>query len=298
MANPLTTYLRRTFLELGDGFHFSSSPPPDIADERYLRSSDPWDVLACVLARLQRGQLQAVDMLVDLMRHHDDAGVWNACAQLIGFAGRRQLLEVLMNEYADQLHDRGVQIYVSTALVNGCGLWSVPHLLAMHAATIDDNARMHLEFDLSRLIEPEPGPICSGPEQIVVEDNELPPPFRETSIKLDRKGYAALVEARTAELGLGLNKGMAVAEGRIFELEQLARTLLRRVRTGVRTERIEWERMLFEGTTGLDCRGFFNEQYILQPLTATAIVEDFLESGEAGNYEPGVRYFFGHRIPD
>lgn len=300
MASPLLTYLQRTFLELGDGFHFSSAPPSDITDERYLRSGDPWEVLACVLARLQRGQLQAVDVLVDLMRRHDDAGVWNACAQLIGFAGRRRLLADLATEYADQIQDRGVQIYVSTALVNGCGLWSVPHLLAMHASAMDDHARKQLECALSRLIEPEPGSVWSGPAQIVVVDDELPPPFQETTIELEHSGYAALIEASTAELQktIGSDERLAIAEGRVFDTEQLAQTLLRRIRIGERSDRIEWERMLLEATTGLDCRGFFNEQYLLQPLTAGAIVETFLESGEAAKYQPGVRYFFGHRIPD
>ena len=93
MAHPLQTYLSRTFLELGDGFHFSAPPPDDVAEDRLLGSGDPWDVLACILARLQRGQFEAADSLPDLMKRVDDAGVWNACATLAGFAGRRRLLE-------------------------------------------------------------------------------------------------------------------------------------------------------------------------------------------------------------
>ena len=52
-----------------------------------------------------------------------------------------------------------------------------------------------------------------------------------------------------------------------------------------------------EASTGIDCSGFYQEEKP-QPLTAAAIIEDFLESSESQHYEKGVRYFFGHRIPD
>jgi hypothetical protein len=58
----------------------------------------------------------------------------------------------------------------------------------------------------------------------------------------------------------------------------------------------EYWRGRFEAMTGLDCSGFYKSGS-LQPLTAAAIVEDFLESGDADKFEPGTRYFFGHRIP-
>lgn len=300
MPNPKLTYLRQTFLELGDGFHFSCPPPTGITDESYLRSDDPWEVLACVLARLQQGELEAVDRLVGVMRRQDGAGLWNACAQLIGFAGRRELLESLANEFAGRIHERGVQFYVSSALVNGCGLWSVPHLLAMHSATVDDDTRIHIELGLSRLIETEPGPVWSGPAKVIVVDEDLPPPFRETSIELNRKGYAELVETCTGQLraASGPDDRMAIAEGQILDLNQLTRILLRRIRSSEPTDRIEWERMIFEATTGVSCREFFDPNGILRPLAAAAIIEDFLESGDAKKYESGARYFFGHKIPD
>lgn len=57
-----------------------------------------------------------------------------------------------------------------------------------------------------------------------------------------------------------------------------------------------WRRK-FEASTGINCTDFYRDQSF-QPLAATAIVEDFLESPEAARYEDGVRYFFGHCIPD
>jgi hypothetical protein len=299
MSTAQLTYLRHTFLELGDGFHFSSPPPDDIGDSRYLRSRDAWEVLGCVLARAQRGQFDDVELLIDVMRQRDSAGVWHACAQLLGFAGRRQILERLATQFADRFNERGVQFHVSSALTNGCRLWCVPHLLAMHAVASDDDARIHLERCLSHLVESGAGPVWAGAPKITVVDENFPPPFTETSIELDRKSYAALVEARVAELRslYGPDDRLAIAEGGVFELESFARGMLQTIASGLE-DLVEWERMLFEATTGVSCHGFFGPDRLLRPLAAAAIVEEFLDSGAASRFQQGARYFFGHRIPE
>ena len=57
-----------------------------------------------------------------------------------------------------------------------------------------------------------------------------------------------------------------------------------------------YNRHLLEAATGLDCRGFFRDRR-LQPLAAAAQLEEMLEAGHLARLTPGVRYFFGHRIP-
>jgi hypothetical protein len=56
-------------------------------------------------------------------------------------------------------------------------------------------------------------------------------------------------------------------------------------------------RRSFEAATGIDCTSWY-EGGALRPLAATATLEEFLESPDAAKYEDGVRYFFGHRIPE
>ncbi|AEI64244.1 hypothetical protein LILAB_11675 [Corallococcus macrosporus] len=90
----------------------------------------------------------------------------------------------------------------------------------------------------------------------------------------------------------------ALWEGGRLDIRAVAQRLLTRVRDCTHPDRIEVGRMLLEGTTGLDFRAFFNGSGRLQSLTAAAITEEFLERGDADKYQPGVRYFFGHRIPD
>jgi len=95
-----------------------------------------------------------------------------------------------------------------------------------------------------------------------------------------------------------LHEGETIIEGGRLNIRDIAQRLLTRVQTGERLDRIAMGRMLLEATTGLNCRAFFDDSGRLQNLTAAAIVEEFLERGDTDRYQPGVRYFFGHRIPD
>jgi hypothetical protein len=302
MSTAFQTYLRGTFLELENGFHFASPPPADVISDRYLNSSDPGDVLACVLARCQQGSFDAVSRLLDVLRREDSAVVTNACCQLIGFTGGRRLLEQIVQQYAGELDDPGVQHDVPAAIVNAGALWAVPHLLAMHEVAVDVHARISLEQRLSLLLEPDSGPVWQGPEErSVVEDDSLPEAFREERIELDEQGYRALVLGRLKELqasGSLNDRNVFYAEGAPLEVEQLARTMMRRIGSNDFLYRIEWERMVLEATTGVSCRAFFNSEGRLQPLAAVAVIEEFLDSRDAARFAPGVRYFFGHRVPD
>jgi hypothetical protein len=56
--------------------------------------------------------------------------------------------------------------------------------------------------------------------------------------------------------------------------------------------------MRLEAATGLDCRRFHSRDWSLQTLPAIAVIDDFLESGRAVDFQPGQRYFFCHPIPD
>jgi hypothetical protein len=90
-------------------------------------------------------------------------------------------------------------------------------------------------------------------------------------------------------------------EGRVFDVRTLASemdALLRRIHEEIGASGLFIAlRHKFEASTGVDCSGFYRDGR-LQPLTALSIIEDFLASDGAAAFEAGVRYFFGHRIPD
>ncbi len=101
------------------------------------------------------------------------------------------------------------------------------------------------------------------------------------------ESYRMMVERLGSERAL-------VFRGQLYTVKNLAEYTLETVRHPYFLSSL---RLQFEGATGIDCSSWYKDRR-LQPLAATATLEGFLESGEADKYEPGVRYFFGHRIPD
>lgn len=295
-------YLKGTFLQLGRGFQFSAEPPPTLASAEHLASRDSWTVLGCVLARVRQGELRAVEVLPDLMARDDGALVWNACVQLIGFAGRTPFVLDTAARFLTRPDDLGIQWSIASLLRNVCSLNAVEPLLQLHAAATDRDARRHIEYCLSTLLEEHWGPITDGAEEHEIPDPDyqgLPEPFTQTLIVLDRAGYAAQVRKTAAELAPRLaSPDQAVTAGLPLDLVALVERLHERIRSGEPSgSRMEWERMCFEASTGIDCSAFYKDSH-LQRLAALAVLEDFMDTGHGVAFERGVRYFFGHRVDD
>lgn len=290
-------YLNKTFLQLGRGFQFSTPPPPSLADAANLTSTDPWTVLGSVLLRAQQGDLRAVEVLPELMMRDNGALVWNACIQLIGFAGSRSFVLDTAQRFLSNPNDLGVQWYIADMLRNGCTLRAVAPLLDLHAAATDQDARRHIEHCLSTVLEEEPGDLDQGPEEHEVPDPDYPEPFTEYRTVLDRAEYTEQVRAVSAEVARRLSSpDQPVTAGQPLDLPGLASRLHARIRSGAEnSSRMEWERMCFEASTGINCADFYKEGN-LQRLAALAILEGFLDSRAEARIELGVRYFFGHSI--
>jgi hypothetical protein len=130
---------------------------------------------------------------------------------------------------------------------------------------------------LSNLLEPEDGVVS-----VQVRPDDLPDYLKTVS---DRYNELA------AELG---TDQVIVFRGARFGVVPLAQYVLRRIQHPYVRDEL---RHRFEASTGIDCTGFYRNGD-LRPLAAAVILEDFLASPAADAFEPGVRYFFGHRIPD
>ncbi|ATB50992.1 hypothetical protein MYMAC_006649 [Corallococcus macrosporus DSM 14697] len=297
------SYLRHSFLPWGHGLHFAKPPPPGVENPRHLASDDPWHVIPCVLANLQQGRFEVSRMLVRLMHQERDAEIWNVCATLLSYAAPYSVIRELEASSEELLksdeHSPYTRRYFCEILSRSAGVWGVPHLIRHYRELKDRKVESEVEHYISLMLEPEPRAIWHGP-RIVWESNELPPPFEESTPLFMKEEYLNLVE-RTFQEVVSTQKLFeqdALWEGGRLDIRAVAQRLLTRVRDCTHPDRIEVGRMLLEGTTGLDFRAFFNGSGRLQSLTAAAITEEFLERGDADKYQPGVRYFFGHRIPD
>jgi hypothetical protein len=159
-------------------------------------------------------------------------------------------------------------------------VWTVPIQLDMYLEAKDRERAWLIPLRFSDLLESEPGPIFEA---------SLPDPE-----------YRELVMRRYEELSDAIGSTAApVKYGQLFSVRSFAEQLLAKLTArDLDADEIPRERLIFEAATGTDCRPFFDADLQLQPLAAAAVVEGFLESPDAAKYEPGVRYFFGHRIPD
>jgi hypothetical protein len=302
-------YAEGTFLPTGRGFQFSAAPPADLLDERFLRSKDPEEIVLAVLQHVRNGDFSRFPVLTDLLARTNDAYIWNCCDLLIAFAAPYSFIRGLLDKYSDSLtrsREGHLQEWFSLILGRSCGFWAVPRLLEILLATNDRNAHGVAPIYLSFLLEPTLGPIYWGPKLVVEQRGNLPRGFEyladDEPPKYNDAEYSQLVkaalDATRGKLGTRDPRSTAIHGGDTFLIRRLVEQALERIAQGKHDELLGVSRLLFEAYTGIDCTGFYNENAVLKPLVASDILERFLDSGRAETFQPGVRYFFGHRIPD
>ncbi|NJK31977.1 MAG: hypothetical protein HC927_05900 [Deltaproteobacteria bacterium] len=133
------------------------------------------------------------------------------------------------------------------------------------------------------MLEPKWGPAADYPQHDTLEEF---------------LAYEAGVNTVYAEVLTKIgDERLPVAFGEVFGVRQLVERYLEHLGN------TPWECMMqpffrrrFEATTGIDCSEFYVDRSFL-PIVAAARLEAWLDSPDAERYEPGVRYFFGRRIP-
>lgn len=293
-------YLANALRGFGSGFHFTVPPPDDIHTARYLHSPDPDEALGSVLANFQRGNFAVADVLLRLLQSDDSMFMWNAGCALLGYGAPMEHVRAFVQWALGQDDDESTTFYASTIGAAAGGLWIVEPTLERFARMDDANERMLVCSCLSWLLESDSGAIERGPVLIEPSGDDL----LLLSTSDPRPNDAAysryiLDRMKCFRDQNNLRDDAIVAEGDVLSLAGTARRLLDRVRGRDATAgRIGHGLRSFRAMTGLDCRDVYTKEGALQRLTTAAILEDWLDSGEAERFEPGVRYFFGHRIPD
>jgi hypothetical protein len=231
------------------------------------------------------------------MARENSALVWNGCIQLIGFAGYQSFIFQVAERYLTYPENREIQWYISDMMLNGCSLRAVEPLLKLHDAAIDRDARRHIEHCLSILLEEDPEEIYDGPEESEVPDPDYPDQFNQYHTTLDRIHYFQKIRSVADKVAQQLAyPTQPVMAGMPLDLQTLTRRLYDHIRSGAEgTSRMEWMRMFFEASTGIDSSDFY-DNYRLQRLAAMAVLEDFFDSGDTTRFSIGTRYFFGYPI--
>lgn len=264
------------------GYHLSAKPSIDLMLPAALDHTNPWFVLAAVLARAKHGRFEELPRLMDRIDRHRELTFWRACFDLLGDAGSSLVQRQLIDRCEENLFvnkDLAYQTHVPKSLSCSMLLWTAPEMMEIYLASRARKETGFITVFLSRLLEPQFGPIALA----TAPDDQ----YREIVINSCK---------RLADQ-LGTDQ-CPILYGQRFSIVGLAKRLHDSLKSSEATPTtIMRDRHIFEAQTGIDCSSFYDEEE-LQPLTATAVLEEFLDGPDIENYEDGVRYFFGHRIPD
>jgi hypothetical protein len=261
--------------------YFAPAAPAD--DPVLQKTGDVpfWMETQEILAQAKAGSFGRLERLVDI--HQATVGShllpW-VCAQILGDAGTPDCFKRMI-----RLLDDSVDPDMAGDFCHAFEAWgslsSIPAIIQAYDRGYGADLMNSVPLVISTLLEPEWGPLSKSPkedERIAYEDRVL-------------EQYEALKQK------FGTDQ-VALLHGERFSVVSVARRMLRGL-TGGGFERSmrPFYRRRFEASTGIDCSSFYKDEKF-QPLTAAAILEEFLESPESARYEEGVRYFFGHRIPE
>src|SRR5690554_1962350 len=168
------TFAKRTLMSGGHGFHFATPPPVDVAHSKQFQHPKPEPTIYAVLARAQHGDFGAFAELLRVMYEHDDAWVWGVCTELLSHAAPasllRQLPELLRTprdavDPEDVDRDANAQWCIEILSLSNYA-WTIPKILDLYRGIGDKQRFGSGCFMLSRLLEPEFGPIFEGPKRV------------------------------------------------------------------------------------------------------------------------------------
>ena len=251
--------------------------PVSLADAEFPRdpNTEPWLAWVVALDRAKQGNFAYVAHMLDLYNQGDYV-FQGLCCILLGDAGPDTCFPDIIKRIKTDWSAVAIVDFCK-ALIGRGKLADVPVLV--------DGYKRHVESKDMAII-----PVWIN-DLIGSEATPIPQPQKFASLN----GYIDYVKVRYRELvELFGTDQLLIFRGEKFSVVKLARCIHSALRKPY--FRIMF-RHKFEASTGIDCTGFYLDGE-LQPLSAAAIVEDFLDGPEAEKFEDGVRYFFGHRILD
>lgn len=300
----LPPFLYGTFDWRVNGLHFDSVPPLDLLAPTALDAANPWIVLSSVIEHAKTGDHTQVRRLRRFFHAVEPFALNLISLLLVGDIASDTDL-VLLQETMES-DDRDARVHAAKAARFAGRLWLVPTMLeAWHRAETMDH-RESIGFAISDLLESGTGSIANEASHYNLPARPLStvrnPRLREflekrATRKAEPERFPGLVNDAYARLTdrFGTDR-ITVWCGDLFDVTILAQEFLTKVQGSTLAPLFTY-RHKFEANTGIDCRRFFVDLWP-QRLEIQVVLEDFLTFDAATKYKPGVRYFFGHPIPD
>jgi hypothetical protein len=257
------------------GYFGAPSVPQEAPPPRNWKRT-PWYGWAFAFGRARKGDFSALPHLLPLLEEDIGGTFEQAVSTLLGDAGFGDLfasLKLIMKQH--QGYD--LSFDAAEAIADRGRLSDVPLLIEFHRATHRLPDVPSVPNMLSRILHP---------------DGLLPLP--EEFESMDE--YCGMVEQTWKNLA----ERFAMTDpylwlGEPTSVRRMANVIIARAREPYFPFAF---RRKFEASTGINCSAFYKADQFFQPLSAAAIAEDFLNSAQADQFVDGVRYFFGHPLPD
>ncbi|NMO20361.1 hypothetical protein HPC49_31635 [Pyxidicoccus fallax] len=246
--------------------------------DRTLPDHQKWLDLDMLVAAAKKGDFRRVTELPTRVAAADDWVRRGDYVALLGDAGDSKTLARVRDEILPACSDSVMRFVYAEALCYWGSLSAVPGLIEQYRKYHFSEDAWSIAEWMSRLMEEKPGVLNDFP----TEDDEE---GAETYCRVARSRYEELK-------GLLGTDDVVVFRGNVVGVDNICQRMLDDLRDKQFHEEM---RHKFEAWTGVDCSGFYQHE-VLQPLSAAAIIEDFLDSPERARYRDGERYFFGHRL--
>lgn len=275
-------YIVPTFMGPRERCYFTPVLWKPLSPKEELRVEE-WRMLRERFARARRGEFEALDDMVELYPRLDGPDTRHFARNLLGDAGTDGQLE----KAEAFIYENVLDINNVCDLCRSLGLWgrlsAVEAILWAYDRNFPGQSAEGLPAYLTTMLEPEFGPAAAYPREDTLE-----------AYTTYENGVRELCRQRMDELGGP--KAYAFFGGP-FSVRRLAERYLELLGDSrYETMMQPYLRQRFEACTGIDCSDFY-EDTDLKPLTAAARLEAWLDSDAPNRFEPGERYFFGHKIP-
>jgi len=254
-------------------------------------TDDRWFDLQDLIGRLTRGDFSAAHELLKCSRQTADWRLKAVATSVLGHAGSVDCFREMRGELESLSTKQAATVDVATrelillyarAFASWGRLDVVPvlldHYLTLRTRRTPEIALLPLL--MADLLSDDPGTMIA---------HEPPEDQLEEYLNFVMNQYDALAEE------LGSDK-VLLFRGALQSTRGIAESM-RHVSTSYVASELHTLRRRFEPATGIDCSEIFLGTSV-RPLVAAEIAERFLESSEAVRFEPGLRYFFGHHVPD
>lgn len=256
-------------------FAFLDAAAPTNALQSASSAIEPFVCWRSALASASAGDFSRLPGLVDLSTQNISPVVARLCSELLGDAGPASCIVDVAARLATGSDRFEESLRWCRVLAQRGNLADVPLVLDTLSRFADVRDADIISALISDWLE-------EGEELFDYTDFESMEHYREAVLSR----HSTLIDK------FGTDQ-VSLVNGERRNVVWLGQRILRRLREPYFPYAL---RRTFECMTGIDCSSFYQNGRI-KPMQAAALLEGFLESSQSRQFDDGVPYFFGHRIP-